>query len=65
MESWHELWDIKVNENKKRGHLLLSWTDQHSVMLHQEVTTLVAHLIKYVGALFDRKITQRIHIEAV
>lgn len=65
MESWHALWNIKGNENTTRGHLHPSWTDQHSVMLHQEATTLIAHLIKYVGAIFDRKITQRIHIEAV
>jgi hypothetical protein len=65
MESWHELWNIKVNENKTRGHLLLSWTDQHSVMSYQEATALVEHLLKYVGAIFDRKITQRIHIVAV
>jgi len=60
-----ELWNIKVNENKTRGHLLHSWTDQPSVVLHQEARTLVAYPIKYVGAIFDRKITQRIHIEAV
>jgi len=65
MESWHELWNIKVNENKTRCHLLHSWTDQPSIALHQVARTLVAHLIKYVGAIFNRKITQRIHIEVV
>jgi hypothetical protein len=65
MESWHELWNIRVSENKTHGHLLLSWTDQQSVLLHQEARTLVAHQARCVGTIFDRKITQRIHIEAV
>jgi hypothetical protein len=66
METWCERWNIKINEDKTRGiycsrrhrppesHLTLNGRDIPFV-----------HSAKYLGVIFDRKITWKLHMEMI
>jgi hypothetical protein len=66
MEAWCERWNIKINEDKTQGiyfsrsrrppvsHLTLNGKDIPFV-----------NSIKYLGLIFDKKVTWRLHIQMI
>jgi hypothetical protein len=66
MEAWCERWNIKINEDKIQGIYF-----SHSLRPPGPRLTLngrnipFVNNIKYVGVIFDKKITWRIHIQMI
>jgi hypothetical protein len=66
MEAWCELWNIKINEYETRGIYF-----SHSRRLPESLLTLngsnipFVNTAKYVGVIFDRKDTWRLHIDVI
>jgi hypothetical protein len=64
IEAWCEWWYIKINEDKTQGIYF-----SHSLLLPVSRLTLngriipFANNIKYLGVIFDKKITWRLHIQ--
>jgi hypothetical protein len=62
IEASCEQWHIKVNEDKDPGHILFSqtWTGWGSLTLKGRNIPFVKE-VKYLGVIFDRKVTWRCH----
>jgi hypothetical protein len=66
MEAWCESWNIKINEDKTQG-IYFSHSHRPPVScltLNGKDIPFVNH-IKYLGVIFDKKITWRLHIEMI
>jgi hypothetical protein len=65
MEIWCESWNIKMNENKTQG-IYLSRSRPPGSHLTLNVRNIpFANIVKYVGVIFDKKVTWRLHIEMI
>jgi hypothetical protein len=66
MEAWCERWNIKINEDKTQGIYF-----SHSLRLPVSRLTLngrdipFVNSIKYLGVIFNKKITWRLHIRRI
>jgi hypothetical protein len=64
--TWYERWNIKVNEDKTQAiyfsHRLRA-PEAHLTLNGQNIPS-VSH-IKYLGVIFDKRITWRLHIEMI
>jgi hypothetical protein len=66
MEAWCERWNIKINEDKtqaiyfsrRRGQV-----EAHFALNGRNIP--FVNYVKYLGVIFDRKITWRLHIETI
>jgi hypothetical protein len=66
MEAWCERWNIKINEDKTQGiYFSLSRRPPASrLTLNGRIIPFVND-IKYLGVVFDKKITWRLHIQMI
>jgi hypothetical protein len=66
METWLESWNIKINEDKAQWIYF-----SRSRRIHESRLTLnepdipFVNSAKYLGIIFDRKVTRRLHIEMI
>jgi hypothetical protein len=66
METWCEHWNIKINEDKTRGiYFSRSRRPPESHLTLNGRNIPFVNSIKYLGVIFDRKITWRLHIEMI
>jgi hypothetical protein len=66
METWCERWNIKINEDKTRGIYFsrsLRQPGSHLTLNGRNIPFL--NSVKYLGVIFDKKITWRPHIEII
>jgi hypothetical protein len=66
MAAWYDHWNIKINEDKTRAIYFSHW-----IRPPESLLTLNGHnipfvnCVKYLGVIFDKKITWRPHIEMI
>jgi hypothetical protein len=66
METWCERWNIKINEDKTQGiYFSRSRRPPQSHLTLNGRDILFVNSAKYLGVIFDRKITWRLHIEMI
>jgi hypothetical protein len=66
MEAWCERWKIKINEDKTRGiYFFCSRRPPESRLILNEKNIPFVNSAKYLGVIFDRKITWRLHVEMI
>jgi hypothetical protein len=66
MEAWCERWNIKINEDKARGiYFSCSRRPPESHLTLNGRNIPFVHSAKFLGVIFDRKITWRLHIEMI
>jgi hypothetical protein len=66
METWCEHWNIQINEDKTRGIYFSHsrWPPESHVTLNGRNIPFV-NSVKYLGVIFDKKVTWRLHIEVI
>jgi hypothetical protein len=66
METWCERWNIKINEEKTRGiYFSRSHLPPESRLTLNGRDIPYINSAKYLGVIFDRKITWRLHTEII
>jgi hypothetical protein len=66
MEAWCERWNIKINEDKTRGiYFSRSRRPPESRLILNEKNIPFVNSAKYIGVIFDRRITWRLHVEMI
>jgi hypothetical protein len=66
LETWCELWNIKINEYKHRGIYFSRGrrpNESHLTLNGGDIPFI--NSAKYLGIIFDRKVTWRLHIEMI
>jgi hypothetical protein len=66
LRRWCDRWNIKINEEKTRAIYVshrLRPSHTHLTMNGQNIT--FVKLVKYLGVVFDKRITWRLHIEVI
>jgi hypothetical protein len=68
METWCERWNIKINEDKTQG-IYFSRSrrppDSHLTRTLNGRNIPFVNSVKYLGVIFDKKVTWRLHIEMI
>jgi hypothetical protein len=66
METYCERWNIKINEEKTRGiyfSRIRRLPESHLALNGRNITFI--NSVKYLGVIFDKKVTWRLHIEMI
>jgi hypothetical protein len=66
MSAWCERWDIKINEDKTQV-IYFSYQRRplDSILTLNGRNILFVNSVKYLGVVFDKRITLRLHIETI
>jgi hypothetical protein len=66
METWCERWNIKINEDKTQGvYFSHNRRPPESNLTLNGINIPFVNNAKYLGVIFDKKITWRLHIEMI
>jgi hypothetical protein len=66
METWCERWNIKINEDKTQGvYFSRSRRPPESYLTLNGINIPFVNNAKYLGVIFDKKITWRLHIAMI
>jgi hypothetical protein len=61
MKIWCKRWNVKINEDKTQG---IYFSRSRSLTLNERYIPFV-NSVKYLGVIFDRRVTWRLHIEMI
>jgi hypothetical protein len=66
MENWSERWNIKINEDKTQGiYFSRSRRPPGSHLTMNGRNFPLVNSVKYLGVIFDKRVTWRLHIEMI